>query len=370
MADRRPVVVYGASGFSGRLVAEFLREYNVPFVAAGRDRARIEEVLDHVPGIGTADYEVVQVGHTGRRADRAPAGREGRLQQHRAVHLLRRHGDRGRARGRLPLPRHGGEAPWVRRVRETWHERFAEAGLLVAPATAYMSATAETAIRVAQEQRRASTRSRCSRCSAAPDLRLDADDLRPAPVGVVLPRAERVRRVAAGDDDRGGDPGHVPDAARAPVGRLPAPDLVQGRPADRERLRVRRDPQPRDHGERRRRAARLPGEDPAAAARGAAEILAGIADSVQAGMPPRENRRQQRTVDVVSARGNLESIQIVVHGVGRVPPDRVDPGVRRAPSRLPAAARGRLRLAVHGVRLPRALAALEAYGMVRMKIVG
>ncbi len=51
MSDQRPVVVYGASGFSGRLVVEFLREYNVPFVAAGRDRARIEEVLDHVPGI-------------------------------------------------------------------------------------------------------------------------------------------------------------------------------------------------------------------------------------------------------------------------------------------------------------------------------
>ncbi|MGZ4354500.1 MAG: DUF5938 domain-containing protein, partial [Gaiellaceae bacterium] len=61
MADR-PVVVYGASGFSGRLIVEVLREYNVPFVAAGRDRARLEEVLDHVPGISTADYEIVQVG--------------------------------------------------------------------------------------------------------------------------------------------------------------------------------------------------------------------------------------------------------------------------------------------------------------------
>ena len=64
MADKRPVVVYGASGFSGRLVVEFLREYNVPFIAAGRDRARIEDVLDHVPGISTADYEVVEVKHT------------------------------------------------------------------------------------------------------------------------------------------------------------------------------------------------------------------------------------------------------------------------------------------------------------------
>ena len=43
----KPVVVYGASGFSGRLVAEFLREYNVPFVAV--EDARPHGVADHLP---------------------------------------------------------------------------------------------------------------------------------------------------------------------------------------------------------------------------------------------------------------------------------------------------------------------------------
>ena len=45
MSDKRPVVVYGANGFSGRLVVEFLREFNIPFVAAGRNRKRIQEVM-------------------------------------------------------------------------------------------------------------------------------------------------------------------------------------------------------------------------------------------------------------------------------------------------------------------------------------
>jgi len=40
VSDKKPVVLYGASGFSGRLVAEFLREYNVPFIATGRNRRR------------------------------------------------------------------------------------------------------------------------------------------------------------------------------------------------------------------------------------------------------------------------------------------------------------------------------------------
>ena len=40
MSEKKPVVVYGVSGYTGRLVCEYLREYNVPFIAAGRDAAR------------------------------------------------------------------------------------------------------------------------------------------------------------------------------------------------------------------------------------------------------------------------------------------------------------------------------------------
>jgi short subunit dehydrogenase-like uncharacterized protein len=61
--SKHPVVVYGASGFSARLIIEFLREYNVPFVAAGRDKKKIKAVIAQVPGIATADYEIVQVDH-------------------------------------------------------------------------------------------------------------------------------------------------------------------------------------------------------------------------------------------------------------------------------------------------------------------
>ena len=63
MATSKPVVVYGASGYTGRLICEYLREFNVPFVAAGRDKARIAEALDKVPGIDTVEYEIVEVAH-------------------------------------------------------------------------------------------------------------------------------------------------------------------------------------------------------------------------------------------------------------------------------------------------------------------
>ncbi len=62
--SKKPVVIYGITGYTGRLVAEYLREYRVPFIAAGRDAKRIREVLDKVPGIENADYEIAEVEHT------------------------------------------------------------------------------------------------------------------------------------------------------------------------------------------------------------------------------------------------------------------------------------------------------------------
>ena len=59
----KPVIVYGASGYTGRLICEYLREYHVPFIAAGRDGKKVQAVVDKIPGIETAQYDVVEVSH-------------------------------------------------------------------------------------------------------------------------------------------------------------------------------------------------------------------------------------------------------------------------------------------------------------------
>ncbi|WP_330232264.1 DUF5938 domain-containing protein [Nocardia sp. NBC_00508] len=63
MSNDKPVVVYGASGYTGRLVCEYLREFNIPFIAAGRDKARLQEAIDKIPGIDTVEHEIVEVAH-------------------------------------------------------------------------------------------------------------------------------------------------------------------------------------------------------------------------------------------------------------------------------------------------------------------
>ena len=78
MTDK-PVVVYGASGYTGRLICEYLREYNVPFVAAGRS----EDKLTRLDGQQRRRHRDRRLrGRRGRarrrRADRPVQGRVGR----------------------------------------------------------------------------------------------------------------------------------------------------------------------------------------------------------------------------------------------------------------------------------------------------
>jgi short subunit dehydrogenase-like uncharacterized protein len=152
MSDK-PVVVYGASGYTGRLICEYLREYNVPFVAAGRDEDKLNASMGaNVPGIETADYEVVQVEHEVDALTKLFTG---------AAVVLNTVG---------PFSRFGpevveaclsagvhytdttGEQDWVMKCADTYGEDFAGAGLLLSPGLAQMYTTGEIAAELALER--------------------------------------------------------------------------------------------------------------------------------------------------------------------------------------------------------------------------
>ena len=145
MSSSKPVVVYGASGYTGRLICEYLREFNVPFIAAGRDKARIAEVLDKVPGIDTVAHEIVEVEH-----QVAPL-----------TELLS--GARVVCNTVGPFAQHGGEVveaciatgchyldttgeqDWLIQCDEVYGQRMADKGLLLSPGLAQMYTTGEIA---------------------------------------------------------------------------------------------------------------------------------------------------------------------------------------------------------------------------------
>jgi short subunit dehydrogenase-like uncharacterized protein len=55
------VVIYGASGYTGKLIAWHMAEYGIPFIAAGRSQQRLEEQMAKVPELEGHDYECVEV---------------------------------------------------------------------------------------------------------------------------------------------------------------------------------------------------------------------------------------------------------------------------------------------------------------------
>jgi len=146
----KPVVVYGATGYTGRLICEYLRELNVPFVAAGRSKERLDDVMNrHVPGIGTADYEVIEVEHTVEALTELFSGAKVVCN---TVGPFISYGD-AVAEACVNAGTHyldtTGEQDWLLHAQSAWGEKFAAKGLLLAPGVAQMYTTGEIAANIA-----------------------------------------------------------------------------------------------------------------------------------------------------------------------------------------------------------------------------
>ena len=149
----KPVVVYGASGYTGRLICEYLREYNVPFIAAGRDAAKLEASMrENVAGIETADYEIVEVGHDTKALTELFSGASVVCN---TVGPFARYGpevvEACLAAGVHYLDTTG-EQDWVITCDEKYGADFAAAGLLLAPGVAQMYTTGEIAAQLCLEK--------------------------------------------------------------------------------------------------------------------------------------------------------------------------------------------------------------------------
>lgn len=63
MSNEMNVVLYGASGYTGKLIAEYLAARGIRFIAAGRSAERLEAEMARVPGLKAGDYEIRAVAH-------------------------------------------------------------------------------------------------------------------------------------------------------------------------------------------------------------------------------------------------------------------------------------------------------------------
>ena len=314
--SKKPVVVYGANGFSGRLIAEFLREYNTPFIAVGRSAARVKDVMDHVPGIETADFAIVET--AGSVDDLIQLFEGAKVVCNTAGPFIY---DGARViEAALKSGCHyidiGGEQAWIREVAENWGEQFGARGLLAAPATAFMCAVSDAAARLCVETGAIDTLETVTMFKGVPTFGstqtifaviqteayyLEQNRYKPWPRAsrhdVVVPGYLQTQLALAW----GGFPQPVwfknhPQVANVrSLGGLLDRQIMEGVAATEKVFEEKIRPLPKADQEKK---------------------LAEMAASVQAGTPPRENLRDLRTIDVVVGRGSTDYAQCVVFGTG------------------------------------------------------
>ncbi len=147
-----PVVVYGASGYTGMLIMDWLIDQNIPFTAMARNAAKAKEMMSQrVVRLESATYEIVEVEHSVEALTRAfkaakvvcntvgPFANFGLVTVEAALKAGCHHIDTT------------GEQSYMRQVREKFGESYAQAGLLVSPSIAYMYTFSEIAAELALE---------------------------------------------------------------------------------------------------------------------------------------------------------------------------------------------------------------------------
>lgn len=312
--NKKPVVIYGASGYTGRLVAEYLREYEVPFIAAGRSRSRIETAMQTVPGIETADYEILEVPFekdalteafsgaqvvcnvTGPFVDLGDTIAEASL--HAGAHYLDT----------------TGEQPWVQRCAEYWDELFGEKELVCTPSLSYMYATSEIAAQTVLEEPGIDTLDILVLFKGIPTYASTQSFYSVLQYPALYLEQGQYKEWMPGTSFEVPIPSEVMTAMALPWGGMSHPIWFQRDPRvstcraiggnhSRELMQfvlgatqdfeenIR--PLPADEQKR---------------------ILSEKATATQDGMPPRENRRMHRTIDIVRGRGSLARSDAIIHG--------------------------------------------------------
>ncbi|MEJ8846305.1 DUF5938 domain-containing protein [Variovorax rhizosphaerae] len=149
---KKPVIVYGASGYTGRLVCEYLREFGIPFIAAGRSADKLNAAMkSNVAGIETATYEVVEVAHTVEALTALFTGASVVLN---TVGPFAKFGPEvvdACLAAKCHYTDTTGEQDWLITLEAQYGVKFAQAGLLLSPGLAQMYTTGEIAAQLCLE---------------------------------------------------------------------------------------------------------------------------------------------------------------------------------------------------------------------------
>ncbi|MFJ1257854.1 DUF5938 domain-containing protein [Cupriavidus sp. CuC1] len=130
------VVIYGASGYTGKHLAWKLSQRGIPFIAAGRNKQRLEIQLKSMPELNGARYEVVAVEHNVAALKKLLDGMTV------VYNLVGPYMQLGKPvvdaalAARCHYVDCAGEQDWMFRLKNEYAQRFADSDLCLLPATA------------------------------------------------------------------------------------------------------------------------------------------------------------------------------------------------------------------------------------------
>jgi short subunit dehydrogenase-like uncharacterized protein len=317
-----PVVVYGASGYTGMLIMDWLIDQQVPFTAVARDAKRVQEMMaQRVVRLESATYEVIETEHTVAALTKVFKGAKvvcntvgpfvnfGLTAVEAALKAGCHHIDTT------------GEQSYIRAVRDQFGESYRQAGLLVSPSVAYMYTFAEIAAELALENEGVDVLETATLCRGP----------RFAAAGVTVGSTASIFELfrsdqcylwekklvphAPGTSISAIDPGFVQPVFSLPWGGTSLPVYLE------HDARVRccssyvgfydNNVMQLVHGLSQKWDAEyknLPREQQDA-------VIKQIVDSTTPSMPPRERTSVARTVDFAIGRGQLAAVRATVHGI-------------------------------------------------------
>ena len=317
-----PVVVYGASGYTGMLTMDWLIDQNIPFTCVARNAKRTQEMMaQRVVRLESATYEIIESEHNVESLIKAFKGAKvvcntvgpfvnfGAVAVEAALKAGCHHLDST------------GEQGYMRDMRARFGEDYRQAGLLLAPSTAYMYTFAEIAAELALETEGVD----------ALETATIGRGPRNAGSGVTVGSTASIFELARSEQCYLWENQLVQHPITASF-NVVTPEFVQpvfSLPWGGTSLPIyyENDPRVRScissvgfydnpvmqmvHGFVQKWEAEykdLPKEQQDA-------IIKGAVDSTTPAMPPRERTTIQRSVDIAIGRGNLAAVRATVHGV-------------------------------------------------------
>jgi hypothetical protein len=151
MMGKEHVVLYGASGYTGKLTAWKLAERGIPFIAAGRNKARLVEEMAKVSELRGHDYSCVSVAHDKAALTELFSGRKV------VLNIVGPFMQLGRpvVEAALAAGCHyfdtTGETDWMFALKREYGAAFAARDLVLCPANSYMWAEGNLAAEIALE---------------------------------------------------------------------------------------------------------------------------------------------------------------------------------------------------------------------------